>query len=274
MLSIFSTKKKRGTGFENLILIAWLLVFLTIFFLFVYGPEGFTKKLVDAGKYVVSFLPGQERAPKKAAQQGLVDSNVLAAYNSMINGVQRARSDSKEGCLISYYEFPHLKTDKGEYYIVFEHYTDSKEGGTNAYILNEAGQKIGFKFFKDLEPCIVAGEADGGSAAQNFYDKYVNPPLPSPPPEKKLFNIYPFISLNDGQYASTDKSDYDADSLQLDTYITYVNGNKISLLYRADKNHVCFIATDNNAREINGDGIGYEHIKEIFQEKPPNLPLC
>jgi len=70
------------------------------------------------------------------------------------------------------------------------------------------------------------------------------------------------------EYLSTDGVDYDLE----DADLTY-KGEEVSLLYKADANHICFIPT-NEAANYNDEGIDDNYLKDFLPGGRYPIRLC
>lgn len=196
-----------------------------------------------------------------------VSSEANAVYDTIRDALEKGKASTKSQCIIIYDEFPDLQDFK----IILASATD----GTNMYIL-DPNERIAKQFaINDIRPCAIAG----GDAARIFLYNKRTPLVVERFPEFTEFNLLAITGKVD---LIADDKEYDLEDEGLK-----IGGREVSLLYKADSNHVCFFTTfDGDLAGIcnaNEDGLDDDCIRHFLPGEKynqfipggePLIPFC
>ena len=264
--------KKGAIYAEKPITLIILIVFLVIFLSVFLSPEGFLQSTIGQANKFKTMIPGVGGLDKKPALTPTEE--IQDSFDSLIFALTEAQKLDDLNCIIYYKELPELNDWTLEIL--------KAENAMNIRIKNPAEQVVATKNIPGLVPCITAGKEGERNAGKNFFLTHLSKELGvydvwvrgvELTGDQKEFTEHKNMVVGEwttgsDEYLLTEGVYYDLEDADL-KYKT----EEISLLYKADKQHICFIPT-NEAANYNDEGIDDNYLKEFLPEGKYPIRLC
>jgi len=259
----FVWSQKIGTV---LVLLVFLAVIIGIFFR---NDEGLFNKATEAAEAKFKeFIPKHDSSEPKSELS--TEKEIALSFDSLYDAFSQGAKTDKTNCIIYYKEIPELNTWSLRFI--------KAEDSMAMRITNPEKQVTETKSLLNLAPCIVAGKQEDRNAAQNFFHnniklkKWIFRSIPLTGDQKE-YTEHQNLETKEWksgsqEYLHIDEKKYDLD----DNNLEYL-GEQISLLYKADANHICFIPT-NERSNYNENGIDDHFLAEFLPVGKYPIPFC
>lgn len=218
-------KKAQRVVVSILLLILVLVIISYVFFI---NPQGPLRQIAEKSLSFSEKVLGikKERQPTSVEVPPPV---VEMIYNSLLSAFEEGKASPDERCLISHYPFPETHDSLSSYRIEI---ADIGDKLLDLRIVNKDGMVLTFEHIEGLSPCVI-GKSD---AAINFYYNWFESKKGGP--ELKL----PEFSEIRNQIAIIEATRWTGVRFFYDGKPFFANWDR-GLLYKADKEHICFFPT-------------------------------
>lgn len=220
IILIKMNKKAEAYPIEKVVGILIIITCFVIVFLGFFAPEeGWLNKIAETAESWARFIPGKDKLP--AVGEENIPSDIREFYDDLYDKlILLSESDTQE-CLLDYKELPNFK----KYSIVLE--KSVEDDGTYMWI-HYGDQRFDNLFIPNIKPCIVAGKEGVFIIAENFLVNY-GFKIPQHP-MNLLYKESSSLIISKGGKLTVEGEDTDYD----------LNEHS-NIIYKYDKNHICFI---------------------------------
>lgn len=243
--------KKAMYGLEKSVGIIILLIFLIIVFSFLFMPEGALNKVTKKIDTIKKFIPFMDSSDEKF--DIAASDSFEASFDELASSFQSGKDIEKEKCLIHLSDIPSL--GKWRFELLYVPSTKS----TALSLINQNGQTLKTKYVENLKPCLING--DDKDSATFVTDSYIKSLIEKiTKTHSELMNL----DISENKILKIDSAQYP---------LVSVSGKKDNsqtvLLYKFDKDSICFISPIPNNADISA-----KLFKEILPAGKFPIELC
>lgn len=232
-------------AFKKVIYYLIPLVFLVLFVMWQYGPEGLFDDMKDAVKGIVE-MPQEIGAEDVEVEEIQLSEGQLNAIDGLEQTIKSMLGSETNDCFQQYNKFPSL--EENNVLLEFEY-----SGGETTLVVKKGEEHRLIDEvieIREMVPCVIAGENEEGVISENFYYTFLDEDL-----DNVKGSVYSSV---DNVKIAFDTAGFNEN--RIDFGVGFRDFEDEGWLFTPDNKHICFFPTVDGSNDE--DGLNDDWFKE------------